>query len=83
MKETKLTRTQAQAVIDSMKGAISRELKFGRRVGIEGFGIFQIVRTKPLSGRNPRTGAAIAILAKNKAIFLPSRLFRTYMNAII
>ena len=83
MIETELTKTQAQSVLDSMKGAITRELKFDREVKLEKLGIFKVIHTKALSGRNPRTGAAIAINAKDKPVFVASRIFRVEINAII
>ena len=81
-RETKLTKIECARAVDSLLGAIKRELRFNRRVKLEKFGIFKIVRTKALSGRNPRTGAAISISAKDKPIFLPSRLFRVEINLV-
>lgn len=83
MREAKLTKTQSGYAIDALLGAIKRELRFDRTVKLEKFGIFKVIRTKALSGRNPRTGAAITIRAKDKAIFVPSRVFRVEINTII
>ena len=83
LRQSKLTIVQAQAVIDSLKGAIKRELKLQHRVKLEKFGIFHVIVTQALSGRNPRTGAAILIKSKKKPVFLPSRLFRVELNTVI
>lgn len=81
--QSKLTPLIAERVIDSMLGAIKRELRFQRRVKIEKFGIFHVIVTQALSGRNPRTGTAILIKSKKKPVFLPSRLFRVEINTVI
>ena len=82
-RESKLSMIQSSRAVDSLIGAIKRELRLKRMVKLEKFGQFKVVHTQALSGRNPRTGAAIVIKAKFKPVFVASRIFRVEINAII
>ena len=48
---------------------MSDALEGGENVKISGFGNFQIRRKAPRPGRNPRTGEAIPIKARNVVTF--------------
>lgn len=67
-----MTKTDASKVLSSFTDAVETGLKKGERVGIPGFGTFYVNERRARTGRNPRTGAAIQIAAKNVVKFKPS-----------
>jgi len=50
-------------------GLIGGELRRGRKVQISGFGSFEARKRKARTGRNPRTGRAMAIKAAIAPVF--------------
>ena len=73
--KTRITQGDAADVVDAIfstedgKGIIAVELDAGRKVLISGFGTFETRHRGARMGRNPATGAAIHIAAKNVAAF--------------
>ena len=73
--QTDLPKAKAMEVIDAVfstkpgHGIIAVELDAGRDITITGFGTFKTRRTKARMGRNPQTGAAIHISARNSVSF--------------
>jgi DNA-binding protein HU-beta len=67
--DTGITKTQANATIDSMVNAITKTLKSGDKVTLVGFGTFSVSERKKRNGRNPKTGEAIKIKARKVAKF--------------
>jgi nucleoid DNA-binding protein len=53
-------------------GDVDLILKSGKRVIIPGFGTFKMATSKARMGRNPKTGAAVAIPAKRRVHFKPN-----------
>jgi len=75
-KKTNMPKSQIQNVIDSTFQAISTSLKKGQPVRMVGFGTWKKQRRKARTGRNPKTGKAIKINARNVAKFsMSSQLF--------
>ncbi len=73
--EAGLNKAQAGRAIDAVLNAIEHSLSHGEEVRLTGFGSFRVTATKARTGRNPRTGATIAIAAGKRAAFTPgSRL---------
>ncbi|TBR18887.1 MAG: HU family DNA-binding protein [Chitinophagaceae bacterium] len=64
-----LTKTQANAALDSFIGAVTKTLKGGSKVTLVGFGTFSVSKRAARNGRNPQTGAVIKIKAKKVAKF--------------
>jgi DNA-binding protein HU-beta len=65
----KMTAIAVETVFDAMKRALSS----GERIELRGFGIFSVRPRKLGTGRNPRTGTAVA-LAPGKAVrFKPGK----------
>ena len=60
------------AVIDNMKHALTR----GERIELRGFGIFTVRPRKTGIGRNPKTGAAVAIRAGRSIRFKSGKELR-------
>ena len=67
--DTGITKTQANAAIDSMVNAITKTLKSGDKVTLVGCGTFSVSERKKRNGRNPKTGEAIKIKARKVAKF--------------
>ncbi len=67
--DTGLTKTQAAACLDSMMTQIGKVLKKGDKVTLVGFGTYSVSRRAARTGRNPQTGKAIKIAAKNVVRF--------------
>lgn len=76
-----LTRRAAVELVDVILDRIKFALVEGRAVGISGFGAFRVVTRGARRGRNPRTGAVVAVTASRRAAFRPSRLMVRDLNA--
>ncbi len=64
-----ITKTQANAAVDSFIEAVTKTLKSGNKVTLVGFGTFSVTKRAARNGRNPQTGAVIKIKAKKVAKF--------------
>ncbi|BAV09972.1 DNA-binding protein HU-beta [Filimonas lacunae] len=64
-----ITKTQANATIDSFVEAVTKTLKGGGKVTLVGFGTFSVSKRAARTGRNPQTGEVIKIKAKKVARF--------------
>ena len=67
--DTEVTKTQANAVIDSFVDTVTKTLKAGGKVTLVGFGTFSVSRRLARNGRNPQTGEVIKIKEKKVAKF--------------
>ena len=67
--DTEVTKTQANAVIDSFVDNVTKTLRAGGKVTLVGFGTFSVSRRLARNGRNPQTGEVIKIKAKKVAKF--------------
>jgi len=67
--EAGISKTEANAVIDSFTEAVTKTLKKNDSVTLVGFGTFSAMKRAGRTGRNPKTGAAIKIKAKKVAKF--------------
>jgi DNA-binding protein HU-beta len=68
-----ITKTQANATLDSFVDAVTKSLKKGDKVTLVGFGTFTVAKRKARNGRNPKTNEAIKIKAKKVARFKPGK----------
>lgn len=64
-----ITKTQANATVDSFVEAVTKTLKGGGKVTLVGFGTFSVSKRAARNGRNPQTGQVIKIKAKKVAKF--------------
>ncbi len=67
--ETGMSKKEAAAVVDAVIDAIKGALAKGEKVSLIGFGSFSVKKRKARTGRNPQTGKAIKIKAKNVPVF--------------
>jgi DNA-binding protein HU-beta len=64
-----ITKTQANATLDSFVEAVTKTLKGGGKVTLVGFGTFTVSKRAARNGRNPQNGDVIKIKAKRVAKF--------------
>jgi DNA-binding protein HU-beta len=64
-----VTKTQANAALDSFIEAVTKTLKGGGKVTLVGFGTFSVSKRAARNGRNPQTGEVIKIKARKVAKF--------------
>ena len=64
------------AIFDEMVEALRR----GDRVELRGFGVFSAKLRGPRQGRNPRTGAAVAVAKKAVPLFKTGKEMRARLN---
>jgi DNA-binding protein HU-beta len=64
-----ISKTQANAALDSVIEAVTKTLKGGGKVTLVGFGTFSVSKRSARTGRNPKTGETIKIKAKKVAKF--------------
>ena len=67
--DAEITKTQANAALDSFIEAVTKTLKGGGKVTLVGFGTFSVSKRGASNGRNPQTGAVIKIKARKVAKF--------------
>ncbi len=79
-KEANIAKKEAEKALHSLLDGIKKALKKGSKVSLIGFGTFSIGKRKARTGRNPRTGAAIKILARKIPKFRPGRAFKDLLK---
>jgi DNA-binding protein HU-beta len=68
-KDSGITALQAAKAFASMMEGIRDSLKKGERVTFSGFGSFEVRERKARKGRNPKTGAEVAIPSRKRVKF--------------
>jgi len=76
-----ITRREAEVVVNTVFTAISDALAEGDRVELRGFGSFSTRQRGARTGRNPKTGAAVAVPAKKVPHFKPGKLLRERVDS--
>ncbi len=79
-KKIKITKKQAAEALDAVIDEITRCLKNGDKLVIPGFGTWSAKERAARSGRNPQTGAVIAIAAARVAHFKAGSLLKATVN---
>ena len=64
-----LGKGDATKAVEAVFDAISTSLKKGDEVRLVGFGTFSVSKRKASTGRNPRTGEEMTIMASNQPKF--------------
>jgi DNA-binding protein HU-beta len=72
-----LTKKQANAIMDDLAAIITKQLKKGTRIRLNGLGVLQVRKRAARMGRNPATGEAIKIKASKKVAFRVSKELKT------
>lgn len=79
-KTTSLTKGEADEAVNALIHAVVSEVKSGRRVVVAGFGSFNPTRRGARMGRNPQTGAPVAIAASRGVRFGASAMLKDVLN---
>lgn len=75
-----LTLSEVERIVDIFFSEITGQLARGGRVELRGFGAFTTRARDARTGRNPRTGEAVAITAKKVPFFKPGKEIRERLN---
>lgn len=67
--ESGLSKADSKRALDGFITAIGNGLKSGDKISLVGFGSFSVSKREARTGKNPRTGEAIKIPAKNVVKF--------------
>jgi len=78
--ETGVTQADANRVLDAIINTIGDVLKTGDSLALVGFGTFQVTAKAARTGRNPSTGAAIQIAARNAPVFKAGKTLKDKVN---
>lgn len=71
VKETKMSKKDATAAVDSTIKIVTNALKKGEKVTLVGFGTWEVKKRAARKGVNPRTGEPIKIKATKVVSFKP------------
>ena len=71
---------EIEQVVDVFFDEITQRLAEGGRVELRGFGAFSTREREARTGRNPRTGEAVAVDQKNVPFFKTGKLLRDRLN---
>jgi DNA-binding protein HU-beta len=72
-----LSKKQANQIMEDLTGLITKQLKKGARIRLNGLGILQVRKRAARMGRNPATGEAIKIKASKKVAFRVAKELKT------
>jgi integration host factor subunit beta len=75
-----LTRRDGEVIVDTLFDAVIGAVRTGDKVEVRGFGSFRTRQRQPRTGRNPKTGASVAVPAKRVPFFKPSKELRDLVN---
>ena len=71
---------EVERIVDAFFDSIVDQLADGGRVELRGFGAFSTRSRESRTGRNPRTGAPVAVKAKAVPYFKPGKEMRERLN---
>lgn len=69
-----------ERIINTIFDEVIKALSAGDRVELRGFGAFSVKQRNARQGRNPRTGAAVAVDAKRVPFFKTGKELRERLN---
>ena len=75
-----LYQRDVERIVSTIFDEISAALARGDRVELRGFGAFSVKRRDARVGRNPRTGAAVAVARKVIPFFKTGKQLRDRLN---
>jgi DNA-binding protein HU-beta len=78
--KTGLSKTDSSKALAATLESVTSALKTGDKVALIGFGTFSVSARAARTGKNPQTGAAIAIAASNTAKFKAGQQLKAAVN---
>ena len=77
---TGITKTKAELSVETVFESMKKALSTGDRIELRGFGVFNVRPRKTGIGRNPRTGAHVAVDQKCVPFFKTGKEMRERLN---
>lgn len=74
--DTETSKAAVGRMLDSLIDQVQKAVATGDHVKLTGFGTFERANVAARTGRNPKTGAAIAIPATMRPRFVPGAVFK-------
>ncbi len=78
--EKNLSKGRSEALVNQIFDAIEEALRRGERVEIRGIGSFEMRHYGAYRGRNPRTGASVAVRPKRLPFFKVGKQLKDLIN---
>lgn len=75
-----LLQRDVEHIVSTIFEEITEALSNGQRVELRGFGAFSVKERNARTGRNPRTGEAVEVGAKNAPTFKAGKKLREMIN---
>lgn len=75
-----LTQRDTERIVGVIFDCIVEAMAKGNRVELRGFGAFSVKKRDGRTGRNPRTGEAVAVDEKHVPFFKAGKLLRERLN---
>ena len=75
-----LFQRDVERIVNTIFQEITNAMARGERVELRGFGAFSVKQRDARVGRNPRTGEAVDVNAKNVPFFKTGKLLRDRLN---
>jgi len=79
-RQTQLAYRDVELAVKTMLEHMASTLSSGDRIEIRGFGSFSLHYRPPRTGRNPKTGDSVALIAKYVPHFKPGKEMRERVN---
>lgn len=76
-----VSKKDAAKILDGFIESITETLAAGDKVTLVGFGTFETRKRPAREGRNPRTGAPVAIKARTAPAFAPGKSLKDAVSA--
>ena len=73
-------RHEVEIMVNTVFATLTEALRRGERIDVRGFGTFQVKTRQAREGRNPRTGAPVALAAKRVPFFKAGKELRQRLN---
>ena len=80
VKESGLTKKDAEVAVKSFTDVVAKELKKGGKVQLVGFGTFEVSKRAAREGRNPQTGKTMKIAASKAPKFKAGKALKDLVN---
>jgi len=76
-----MPRKESEMIVDAIFDSVRHALRRADKVQVRGFGSFRMRPRGSRVGRNPKTGASVAVPAKKIAQFKPASELKQMVNA--
>ena len=78
--KTELSKKDAEKALKAFTDVVAEGLKKGEKVQLVGFGTFEVSERAAREGRNPQTGATMAIAASKTPKFKAGKALKDSLN---